>query len=112
MKVGATGDWDDERQTTGAIAKLALLFGIDSIGGGFLSSAPIAYWFFERYGFSEGQLAVLFFTARSLNAVSHVAAAWLARRIGLLNTMVLTHLPSSLLLMMAPPASSAAVAPA
>jgi len=102
FKVRATDD--------GAIAKLALLFGIDSMGGGFLSSALIAYWFFERYGFSEGQLAVLFFAARSLNAVSHVAAAWLARRIGLLNTMVLTHLPSSLLLMLAPAASSGSVA--
>ena len=112
MKVGATGDWDDERQTRGAIAKLALLFGIDSIGGGFLSSALIAYWFFERYGFSESQLALLFFAARTLNAVSHVAAAWLARRIGLLNTMVLTHLPSSLLLMMAPAAASGATAAA
>jgi MFS family permease len=107
-----TGDWDDEGQTRSAVAKLALLFGIDSIGGGFLSSALIAYWFFERYGFSEGQLAVLFFAARSLNAVSHVAAAWLARRIGLLNTMVLTHLPSSLLLMTAPAATSGAVAAA
>jgi MFS family permease len=112
LKVGATGDWDGERQTKSAVAKLAVLFGIDSIGGGFLSSALIAYWFFERYGFSEGQLAVLFFAARALNAVSHVAAAWLARRIGLLNTMVLTHLPSSLLLMIAPAASSGAVAAA
>jgi MFS family permease len=104
LEVRATGDSD--------VAKLALLFGIDSIGGGFLSSALIAYWFFARYGFSEGQLAVLFFAARALNAVSHVAAAWLARRIGLLNTMVLTHLPSSLLLMAAPAATSGAVAAA
>ena len=111
LKVGPTGDWDD-RRTRSAVAKLALLFGIDSLGGGFLSSALIAYWFFQRYGFSEQQLAMLFFAARSLNAVSHVAAAWLARRIGLLNTMVLTHLPSSLLLMAVPAASSGAVAAA
>ena len=104
LKVRATGDR--------AITKLAVLFGIDSIGGGFLSSALIAYWFFERYGFSESQLALLFFAARTLNAVSHVGAAWLARRIGLLNTMVLTHLPSSLLLMAAPAATSGAVAAA
>jgi predicted MFS family arabinose efflux permease len=89
-----------------------VLFGIDSIGGGFLSSALIAYWFFERYGFSERQLAVLFFAARALNAVSHIGAAWLARRIGLLKTMVLTHLPSSLLLMAAPAAASGGVAAA
>ena len=112
VKVRATGEWDDEQQTRGAVAKLALLFGIDSVGGGFLSSALIAYWFFQRYGFSESELALLFFAARTLNAVSHVAAAWLARRIGLLNTMVLTHLPSSLLLMAAPAATSGAVAAA
>jgi MFS family permease len=112
LKVRATDDWDSEQQTKGAVAKLAVLFGIDSIGGGFLSSALIAYWFFERYGFSEGQLAMLFFAARVLNAVSHVAAAWLARRIGLLNTMVLTHLPSSVLLMAAPAATSGSVAAA
>jgi len=109
FKVRAARDGD---RATGdrAIAKLALLFGIDSIGGGFLSSALIAYWFFERYGFSESQLAVLFFAARALNAVSHVGAAWLARRIGLLNTMVFTHLPSSLLLMVAPAAPSGGLA--
>jgi predicted MFS family arabinose efflux permease len=101
---------DGDSRSRNAVARLALLFGIDSLGGGFLSSALIAYWFFQRYGFSEPQLAVLFFAARTLNAASHVAAAWLARRIGLLNTMVLTHLPSSLLLMAAPAASSGALA--
>ena len=103
---------EDDLEARAAIRKLALLFGIDSLGGGFLSSALIAYWFFQRYGFSEQQLAVLFFAARALNAVSHVAAAWMARRIGLLNTMVLTHLPSSLLLMAAPAAPSGALAAA
>jgi len=108
-EVRATADWDD-RQTNRAVAKLGALFGIDSLGGGFLSSALIAYWFFERYGFSERELALLFFAARLLNAASHVAAAWLAKRIGLLNTMVLTHLPSSVLLMAAPAAPSGALA--
>ncbi len=84
------------------ITRLALLFGLDSIGGGFLNSALIAYWFFRRFGMSEADLALLFFAARTLNALSHVGAAWLARRIGLVNTMVWTHLPSSLFLMAAP----------
>jgi MFS family permease len=92
------------------ITRLALLFGLDSIGGGFLNSALISYWFFRQYGTSEANLALLFFAARVLNALSHVVAAWLARRIGLLNTMVWTHLPSSLLLMVAPASSSAALA--
>jgi MFS family permease len=94
------------------ITRLALLFGLDSIGGGFLNSALIAYWFFLQYGTSEADLAILFFAARVLNALSHVGAAWLARRIGLLNTMVWTHLPSSLFLIAAPAAPTAAIASA
>jgi MFS family permease len=94
------------------IRRLALLFGLDSIGGGFLNSSLIAYWFFRQYGTSEADLAILFFAARVLNAVSHVAAAWLAKRIGLLNTMVWTHLPSSLLLIAAPASPTAALAAA
>jgi len=92
------------------VTRLALLFGMDSIGGGFLNSALIAYWFFHRYGTSEADLAVMFFAARVLNAVSHVGAAWLARRIGLVNTMVWTHLPSSLFLIAAPAAPNATLA--
>jgi predicted MFS family arabinose efflux permease len=94
------------------IRRLALLFGLDSIGGGFLNSALIAYWFFQQYGTSEADLALLFFAARVLNALSHVAAAWLARRIGLLNTMVWTHLPSSLFLIAAPVSPTATIAAA
>ena len=94
------------------VTRLALLFGLDSIGGGFLNTALIAYWFFSQYGASEANLALLFFAARVLNALSHVAAAWLARRIGLLNTMVWTHLPSSVLLILAPASPTAALAAA
>jgi predicted MFS family arabinose efflux permease len=94
------------------VTRLALLFGLDSIGGGFLNTALIAYWFFRRYGTSEAELAVLFFVARALNAGSHIAAAWLADRIGLLNTMVWTHLPSSLFLIAAPASPSASIAAA
>ena len=92
------------------VRTLALLFGLDSLGGGFLGSALVAYWFFERYGLSEPQIAVLFFAARGLNALSHLGAAWLAGRIGLVNTMVFTHLPSSLFLMAAPGAPGAGLA--
>jgi predicted MFS family arabinose efflux permease len=98
--------------TRSIVRRIAGLFAIDSIGGGFLSSALVAYWFFERYGTSEVQLAWLFFTARVLNVISHLAAAWLAKRIGLINTMVFTHLPSSVFMMMAPAAPTAGVAAA
>ena len=99
-------------RTRAVVRRIAGLFAIDSIGGGFLSSALVAYWFFERYGTTEVQLAYLFFAARILNVVSHLAAAWMARRIGLINTMVLTHLPSSVFMMLAPTASTAGVAAA
>ena len=95
-----------DRSTRRNVGRLAALFGIDSIGGGLLSSALIAYWFFRRYGLSETELALLFFAARVLNAASHLLAAWLARRIGLVNTMVFTHLPSSLFLIATPFAPS------
>ena len=99
-------------ETRSVVKRIALLFGMDSVGAGFLNASLVAYWFFERYGTSEAQLAGLFFAARTLNVVSHVAAAWIARRVGLLNTMVFTHLPSSVLLMLAPAASTGAVAAA
>jgi len=84
------------------VGKLAALTAIDSLGGGFLTGALIAYWFFRRFHAGEELLAPLFFAARVANAVSHLAAAWLARRIGLLNTMVFTHIPSSLSLILVP----------
>ncbi len=80
------------------IARISALFAIDSLAGGFLGSALVAYFFHVRFGTEEAILAWLFVGARALNAVSHLGAAWLARRIGLVNTMVFTHIPSSLLL--------------
>lgn len=80
------------------LARISALFALDSLGGGLLSTALLAYFFFERFGASEMAIAGLFFAARVLNALSHLGAAWLARRIGLVNTMVFTHMPSSLLL--------------
>lgn len=84
------------------VAKLAALFGMDSLGGGFLTGALVAYWFFRRFGVAEETLGLLFFAAHLLNAGSYLVAAWVARRIGLLNTMVFTHIPSSLFLMAIP----------
>ncbi len=80
------------------IARISALFALDSLGGGFLTTALLAYFFFERFGAGTMAIALLFFAARILNAMSHLGAAWLARRIGLVNTMVFTHIPSSLLL--------------
>jgi hypothetical protein len=80
------------------VVRISSLFAIDSLAGGFLTTAMLSYFFFERFAASEVAVAALFFGARVLNAVSHLGAAWLARRIGLVNTMVFTHIPSSLLL--------------
>src|SRR5262249_55819744 len=85
-------------QTKSIVTKLAGLFSIDAFAGGLLTDALLAYWFFRRFGVSEEALGLLFFAIRVLNAVSHLGAGWLARRIGLINTMVFTHLPSSLFL--------------
>jgi MFS family permease len=87
---------DDSRR---ALWKISALFGIDSLAGGFLTASLLSYYFFERFGVSEGAVGLLFFGARVANALSHLGAAWLARRIGLVNTMVFTHIPSSLLLL-------------
>ena len=92
------------------IGGLAALFAMDSVGGGFLTTALLSYWFFRRFGVGEETLAPLFLAARVANGASHLAAAWLARRFGLLNTMVFTHLPSSLLLLTVPIAPSFTVA--
>ena len=78
--------------------RICALFGLDGIGGGFLTTALLSFFFFERFGVGPGTVGALFFAARVANALSHLVAAWLARRIGLVNTMVFTHLPSSLLL--------------
>ena len=92
------------------VAKFAALSGLDSLGGGFLTTALVSYWFFQRFGADEAFLGPLFFAVRVLNGVSHLGAAWLAGRIGLVNTMVFTHLPSSLLLMAVPFAPGLTVA--
>jgi MFS family permease len=90
------------RETKSVVRRLASLFAIDALGGGFLADALVAYWFFRRFGIDEKELGVLFFAIHLLNAGSHLGAAWLARRIGLVNTMVFTHLPSSIFLLLVP----------
>src|SRR5579864_1082436 len=93
-------------ETKSIIARLTALFSLDAFAGGFLTDALVAYWFFRRFGIAEHDLGLVFFAVHILNACSHLGAAWLARRIGLVNTMVLTHLPSSLFLIAVPFAPS------
>lgn len=85
-----------------SLRRLVWLFALDSLGGGFLLSAILTYWFFQRFGLGGAVLGPLFFVARMLNAASYPGAAWLARRIGLVRTMVYSHLPSSVILFCLP----------
>jgi hypothetical protein len=80
------------------LVRISALFAIDSVAGGFIGAALVSWFFFERFGVGGATIGLLFFGARIMNAVSHLGAAWLAKRIGLVNTMVFTHIPSSLLL--------------
>jgi MFS family permease len=92
-------------QSKKTIHHIAGLFAMDAFGGGFLTDALVSYWFFQRFGIAEQKLALLFFAVHVLNALSHLGAAWIAQRIGLVNTMVFTHLPSSFFLIAVPFAS-------
>lgn len=89
-------------ETRRIVRRIAALFALDAAGGGFLADALLAYWFFHRFGVNEKTLGLLFFVVRLLNGLSHLGAAWLARRIGLVRTMVFTHLPSSVFLLLVP----------
>ncbi len=80
------------------VVRLAALFSIDAFAGGLVVNALLALWLFERFGLSLGQAGLFFFTTGLLSAGSQLAAAPVARRFGLLNTMVYTHIPSSLCL--------------
>ncbi len=84
------------------VRDLSGLFALDSLGGGFLAGSILTYWFFHRFGLGGEALGAVFFAARALNALSYLAAERLARRIGLVRTMVFTHLPSSLFLIALP----------
>ncbi len=89
-------------QSRRRIAGLSGLFALDSLGGGFLAGTLITYWFFERFALSAFAIGAVFFAARVLNALSYFLAEQLARRIGLIRTMVYTHLPTSVMLLLLP----------
>jgi MFS family permease len=90
------------RPRWGPVEQLTLLFGVDALAGGFVVQSFLAYWFHLRFGTDEHQLGLLLFGANMLATFSLVVAPWLAKRIGLLPTMVFTHLPSNLLLIAVP----------
>jgi predicted MFS family arabinose efflux permease len=92
------------------VYKLAALFSLDAFAGGFVVQSLLALWLFERFDLSLASASVFFFWAGLLSAFSFPVAAWLSRRIGLINTMVFTHIPSSIALMLAAVAPSLPIA--
>jgi MFS family permease len=84
------------------VAKLASLFALDSFAGGFVVQSFAAYWFYLRFGVDPGTLGVIFFWANIFAGISALLASRLASRFGLINTMVVTHLPSNILLILVP----------
>jgi MFS family permease len=84
------------------VAKLAGLFMVDSFAGGLVVQSFVAYWFLRRFGVAPVGLGAIFFGTNLLAALSALAAARVARAIGLVNTMVFTHLPSNLFLILVP----------
>jgi MFS family permease len=86
----------------GPAERLALLFGVDALAGGFVVQSFLAYWLHLRFGADQHVLGLVLFGANTLAALSYPVAAWLSVRIGLLPTMVFTHLPSNVLLCIVP----------
>jgi MFS family permease len=85
----------------GMVYKLAALFSLDAFAGGFIVQSLLALWLFKRFGISLSAASLFFFWTSVLSALSFPLASWLARHIGLVNTMVFTHIPSSVCLIAA-----------
>jgi MFS family permease len=84
------------------VLKLSALFALDSFGGGFVIQSFAAYWFYLRWAVAPDALGVIFFAANIFAGLSALVASRLARRFGLIRTMVATHLPSNILLILVP----------
>jgi MFS family permease len=93
--------WGLHRSRT-VVLRLSALFAMDAFAGGFIMQSIIAYWFYKRFGLQPAALGTLFFFANILAGFSALAAARLASRIGLIRTMVFTHIPSNVMLIAIP----------
>jgi MFS family permease len=89
-------------RSRGVVLRLSALFALDAFGGGFVIQSIVAYWFTKRFDVEPGLLGGIFFGANLLAGCSALAAGWLAKQFGLVNTMVFTHLPSNVLLILIP----------
>ena len=112
LKPGLAQHWSGLHESRPVVTKLSGLFSIDAFAGGFVVQSILAYWFALRFGLSDWQLGEVFFGTNILSGFSALLAAPIAKRIGLINTMVFTHLPSNVMLLAVPlmPKASWAVA--
>jgi MFS family permease len=92
------------------VLRLAALFSVDSFGGGFIVQSLLVLWLFRRFQLDAGATAAVFFAAGVLSGFSQLVSPWVATRVGLIRTMVYTHLPSNVLLILAALMPSAALA--
>ena len=89
-------------RSRGIVLKLSALFSIDAFAGGFVLQSILAYWFHVRFNVQPAILGSIFFGANILAGLSALTAAWVASKIGLIRTMVFTHIPSNILLILVP----------
>lgn len=89
-------------KSKGIIIKLSLLFSIDSLGGGFVISSIVSLWFYTKFALALSTISIIFFVGNFIETVSYYLSGKLAERFGLINTMVFTHIPSSILLILIP----------
>jgi MFS family permease len=94
--------WFGLHRSRGVVLRLSGLFALDAFAGGLVVQSLIAFWFAVRFGVDAGILGAIFFGANLLAGFSALAAARIAKRFGLINTMVWTHIPSNILLMLVP----------
>jgi predicted MFS family arabinose efflux permease len=90
------------RESKRIVYTLAALFSVDTFGSGFVVQSLLALWLFQRFDLSVATTGTIFFWTGLLSSVSYPIAAWLSRRIGLVNTMVFSHLPANIFLILVP----------
>lgn len=94
--------WLGLHKSRNVVIKLASLFTLDAFAGGLVVQSIVAYWFYLRFHVDPAVLGSIFFGANILAGISALSAAWVASKIGLINTMVFTHVPSNILLILVP----------
>lgn len=94
--------WHGVDQSRSIVTRLGILFAVDSFAGGFIVQSFVAYWFLHKFGVSVSTLGGIFFGTNLLSGLSALLAVPIAKRIGLVNTMVWTHLPSNIVLLLVP----------